>query len=182
MHSIVYTKRDGGVAICHPVWQDVRPMMLGGLWRNVGRGFIDRQIAAHESSGIPTDAAMRFVHAVAFGGCSYQETMAILRDKDCAPNGTACELVDQTDLPRDRRLRDAWRRSPNGGPIYIDMGLARPIHWARIREWLRWNEDQLTPVTVDVSAVRDAVRRAADPNELVRVWPEGLYSTNVRHY
>ena len=84
---------------------------------------IERQIAA----GHDADAARRFVIAMQFGGCSTAEAYGIIRDRDCAHLGTGCELWDVKDIPTDRTYRDAWRRSHNGGPIWLDERLAQAI-------------------------------------------------------
>ena len=67
-----------------------------------------------------------------FGGCTTAEAYGIIRDRDCSHLGTGCELWDASDLPTDRRYRNAWRRSHNGGPIYIDDRAAMLIdeRWA----------------------------------------------------
>jgi hypothetical protein len=125
---IVYTRPDGCVSICAPSLTALRYMTLGGgRWDGHGRGFLERQIAEQSKFGVGERAAVRFVHAMQFGGCSSAEAYGIIRDRFCAHLGTGCELWDIADVPSDRRYRDAWRRSHNGGPIYIDDDLAMQI-------------------------------------------------------
>lgn len=121
MKAIVYTPHAGGVAICYPAAECMRWMTHGGgYWNGRPRGFLQTQVERQVAAGHRADAAWRFVLAMQFGGCTDAEAYAVIRDRDCAHLGTACELWDVTDIPRDRTYRDAWRRSRNGGPIWVD--------------------------------------------------------------
>jgi hypothetical protein len=133
MKRIVYTRHDGGVSICCPSANVIRWMGTGGRWAGYPRGFVDIQIERQIAAGIHADAAARFARALAFGGCTEAEALAIVRDRDCAHKGTGIELWDVDDVPSDRTYRDAWRRSHNGGPIIIDEKAARAID--EIRAW-----------------------------------------------
>jgi hypothetical protein len=124
---IVYTKHDGDVAICVPAMSCIRTMSCGGWWNSYPRGFLKTQIERQIEAGHNADAVQRFVMAMQFGGCTEAEAYGIIRDRDCAHLGTGCELWDVDMVPMDRRYRDAWRRSHNGGPIYIDARLAQEI-------------------------------------------------------
>lgn len=125
---LVYTRPDGGVSVCAPSDTALRYMTLGGgRWGRCGRGFLDRQIAAQSRDGVGERAAVRFVHAMQFGGCSTAEAYGIMRDRFCAHLGSGCELWDVALVPVDRRYRDAWRRSHNGGPIYLNEHQAQLI-------------------------------------------------------
>ena len=57
----------------------------------------------------------------------------------CAHLGTGCELWDTADVPTDRRHRDAWRRSHNGGPIWLDQ---RKV--VKIDERRMWRKYEVT--------------------------------------
>ena len=107
----------------------------GGRWdaeiRFLPRGFMDRQIAAQARHGVGERAAARFVRAMQWGGLTTAEAYAVMRDRFCAHLGTGCELWDVGDVPTDRRYRDAWRRSHNGGPIVIDTRKAMEMDEAR---------------------------------------------------
>jgi hypothetical protein len=119
---IIYTRPDGGVSVCCPSDNALRYMTLGGgRWDQYGPGFLMRQIWEQVQSGIDEHAAYKFMRAMQFGGCTEAEAYGIIRDRDCAPHGVACELWHINDILKlDRNYRDAWRRSSNGGPIYID--------------------------------------------------------------
>lgn len=122
MHRrIVYTRPDGGVSICAPSLTALAYMTGGGgRWDGFPRGFLDRQIAEQAKYGVGEWAAARFVRAMQYGGCSTPEAYGIMRDRFCAHLGTGHELWDVEDVPTERVYRNAWRRSHNGGPIYID--------------------------------------------------------------
>jgi hypothetical protein len=183
---LVYTrKRDGGVTINTPSPECIRWMSCGGFWRGMGRGFVEAQIERQIAAGRDPDAARRFANAMAFGGCSTQEALAILRDRDCAHKGTGIELWDLADVPTDRWFRDAWRRSHNGGPIDIDLEKARRVQARRIdaalkREQKRRSEfwtahiEKVPALDVDLGRVGDAILAARDVDALRRVWPREL--------
>jgi hypothetical protein len=129
---IIYTRHDGGVSICAPSLTAMAYMTGGGgRWDGFPPGFLDRQIAEQSKHGVGERAAVRFVHAMQFGGCSTAEAYGIMRDRFCAHLGTGCELWDVEDIPTDRSYRNAWRRSHNGGPIWIDGRKALAIDEAR---------------------------------------------------
>jgi len=134
---IVYTRFDGGVSVCAPSLTALAYMTGGGgRWDGFPRGFMERQIVAQAKDGVGEWAAARFVRAMQFGGCTTAEAYAIMRDRFCAHLGTGCELWDTSDVPSDRFYRNAWRRSSNGGPIYIDAAEARRIEAAQAaRMW-----------------------------------------------
>jgi hypothetical protein len=137
---IVYTRPDGGVSICAPSHTALRYMTGGGgRWNGFPRGFLERQIAKQgEECG--EWAAARFVRAMQFGGLTSAEAYAVMRDRFCAYLGTGCELWNTGDVPTDRAHRDAWRRSHNGGPIWIDEQKAMEIDEARAwRTYRKWH-------------------------------------------
>lgn len=179
---IVYNRRrDGGVSICRPTNDIIAWMGCGGYWDAFPRGFMNVQVERQIESGISQDAARRYAHAVSFGGRTTAESLEIIRDRDCAPHGTAMELWDVDDVPRDRWFRDAWRRSHNGGPISIDLKLARSIQWKRARaavaaENRRRAEqfDLVHPIEIDWGRLRERMRRASDEIELKYLWPRAL--------
>lgn len=165
---IVYTRHDGGVAICSPSATALTYMTGGGgRWDGFDPGFLDRQIAQQARDGVGERAAQRFVMAMQFGGCTTAEANEIMRDRYCAHLGTGCELWDQNDIPQDRWFRDAWRRSHNGGPICVDMQSARRIQRARLADF---SEQQ----RVDLSwpRWRERIRRAQTPEALKATWPK----------
>ena len=172
---------DGGARVTCPTPWVLAQMSCGG-WKDMLRGFLETQIERGIAAGRLPDAQRRYVRAMAFGGCSTHEALAIIRDRDCAHVGTGCELWDVDDVPTDRWFRAAWVRSHNGGPINIDMKRARPIQWGHMRKAValenrRRQEDYYAfgdPVAVDWGALRDRISRADDHAELRRIWVPAL--------
>jgi hypothetical protein len=124
-------------------------------------------------------AARRFVMAAAFGGCTTADAYDIIADADARPYGTAAELIDPGDLP-DRWFRDAWRRSPNGGPIDIDRDAARDVQMRHIliavqesnrRERLRYRPRL---IELDEDDLRHRIGVAPSLAALRAVWPTTL--------
>src|SRR5207237_649888 len=130
---IIYNRHEGGISVCCPADEAIAWMSCGGFWSRRPRGFMETQIEWQIARGIDPDVAKRYAHAMKFGGCTTAEALEIIRDRDCAPHGTAIELWDIDDIPTDRWFRNAWRRSHNGGPIYIDLNQAMPIQFERAR-------------------------------------------------
>lgn len=177
---IVYTRHDGGVSICAPSLTAMAYMTGGGgRWDGFPCGFLDRQIAAQSRDGVGEWAAARFVRAMQFGGLTTAEAYGVMRDRFCAYLGTGCELWDTADVPRDRWFRNAWRRSHNGGPIYVHMPVARRIQWDRIKAVVaRRNKPRLAlgrkPIVPLWGELGSAIRHARDADELRRVWPAAV--------
>ena len=183
---IVYTRNsDGGVSVCAPTQWAIETMSCGGFWSDMPRGFGDIQIERQIARGVNPDAAQRYVRAMQFGGLTTAEAYAVIRDRDCAHLGYHIELMDFEDLP-DRWFRNAWRRSHNGGPVWVDLKLARPLQWNHVRHAVAAENKQRTeafeeqrPIEPDWTQIRSAVRQARDEEELRRVWPEELLA---RHF
>lgn len=180
MKRIVYTRFDGGVSICCPAPSEISGMTNGGCqwWQNQPRGFLETQIERKIAAGISCDAAVRHAKAALSGGCTTAEALEIIRDVDCSRHGTAIELWDLDDVPPDRWFRDAWKRSQNGGPISINLKLAKPIQFKRAREFVegenRRRSDELDSmglIDVDWDRFRTLVRSARDEQDLKAVWP-----------
>src|SRR5678809_1078577 len=132
MKWIVFNRRDGGVTVCKPTVESLTWMSCGGIWDDRPRGFMDRQIDSMINRGIKPDAARRFAHAVQFGGLTTAEALEVIRDRSCP--GFAHEVWDSSEVPTDRWFRDAWRRSHNGGPISVNLDLAKPIQLPHIAQ------------------------------------------------
>jgi hypothetical protein len=180
MKKILYTRHDGGVAVCTPAPECLRLMGSGGMWADRPRGFVDIQIERQIAAGHHPDAASRFARALAFGGVTEREAYEIIRDRDCGHLGTAHDLIDADELP-DRWFRNAWARSHNGGPVSISLEKARPIQWARIRAAVKAEEaareesfDPRPELRVDWGAIRSSIKRAGDVDDLRRIWPGGM--------
>jgi hypothetical protein len=129
--------------------------------------------------------ARLWIEAAINGGMTDAEFYEALIEKDATPKGAAApELIDET--PRDRWFRDAWRRSHNGGPIDIDLEVARRVHAKHIlsakdavegSEKARIDEILLGKskvAAIDMRAVGVRINRARDIGELRQIWPRAL--------
>lgn len=179
---IVYTRHDGGVTVCCPSATAIAWLGCGGFWGRCPRGFADVQIESMIARGVNPYAAQRYAKAMTVGGCTTAEALEIIRDRDCAHLGTGIELWGVDELPHDRWFRDAWRRSANGGPIDIELKLARPIQFKHIKFAVdaenkrRASDFELfdKPIEPDFGAIRESIKRARDDVELRSIWPQEL--------
>lgn len=182
MRRIVYTRPDRGVSVCCPAPEIITALQRGQYFGAMARGTVDDLIDQQISVlGHGPDVSARFVRGLAFGGLAEYEALEIIRDRDAAPHGTGCELWDADDVPTDRWFRDAWRRSPNGGPIGIDIGAARKIQLTKIRqayteqkEAATWSLDGDEMGELNLSDLRANLKRCVEPEHIRRVWPEGV--------
>lgn len=144
---IVSTMPGGSVAITIPAPEFIDECARGMEASRAARGYIEPPIdVEREVAKLMRNPAWRpdltqkerealarrRYEAMRFGGLSEMEAVELIRDCDCPPWSTAREIVDVSEIPPDRTYRDAWRRSPNGGPIYIDQTVARQLRDARI--------------------------------------------------
>lgn len=127
---ILATQADGSVHITCPAEWGIAALMYGGAWADRWPGFWIAQVMRMVARGVPSAAAYRYARMMMTGGATRQEAIEIIRDRDC--RGHAIEIVDISEIPEDRTYRDAWRRSRNGGPIWIDEDKARSIDEARM--------------------------------------------------
>jgi hypothetical protein len=160
-------------------------MCNGGAWPEFPwyyPGFEEVQIERMIASGVRADVAAAYARRMMVGGSTTAEALEIIRDRDCEPHGTAIELWDIAEVPVDRWFRNAWRRSHNGGPIYIDLKLAMPIQFQRLRTFVaRENkrrdeafEGWQPPLEVDWHAIRRKISWAQSVEELRTIWPGEL--------
>lgn len=183
-HRFVYTRKiDRGVSIGIPAPNCIRAMQFGGFWGLMPQGFIAEQIERQVRGNIPRDAATAFALAVGHGGLTYGEAIATICRRDCGHLGDNIDIVDKSEVPSDRWFRDAWSRSPNGGPISIDMKKARRVQISRVyaaveAENVRRRRRIFArrPLKVSMITVARAISHARDEDELRRVWPDGLPS------
>ncbi|WP_339083859.1 hypothetical protein [Hyphomicrobium sp. ghe19] len=61
-----------------------------------------------------------------------REAIEFIAERDCRHLGTAIAIVDVDEIPTDRTHRNAWRRSANGGPIWICETAAQAIDEQRM--------------------------------------------------
>ena len=122
---IVYTRHsDGGVTVCTPTPWFIDVCKRGGWWQHLTPDQIEKQLQSKMARGVTPEAARRFAIAMLFGGLTEVEAFDLVRDHDCAPLGHSFEVMDAEQLP-DRKHRNAWRRSPNGGPVWVDEGFVK---------------------------------------------------------
>lgn len=122
---ILATQPDGSVHITCPSEWGIAALMQGGAWDGHWPGFWIAQVMRMVARGVPSSAAYRYARTMMTGGATRRDAIEIIRDRDC--RGMAIEIVDIAEIPADRTYRNAWRRSSNGGPIWIDEDKAREI-------------------------------------------------------
>lgn len=79
------------------------------------------------------DLAERWIYGLCHGGFAADDAVRLIGEYSKHPDHFALEVVDVDDLPTNRTYREAWRRSHNGGPIWIDWDAV-----TRIEERLAW--------------------------------------------
>lgn len=133
------TRPNSIVAITCPAESGISYLMRGASdplhpWRGRGLWFCIVQFNRMFARGVKPRAAYRYARMMVTGGCTRREAIEIIAERDCGHLGTAIEIVDIDEIPKDRTHRDAWRRSLNGGPIWIDDEHAQRIDEARMWE------------------------------------------------
>lgn len=136
---ILDTRPGGRVAVTCPAESGISYLMRGSSdpfhpWHGRGWWFWIVQFNRMLAEGMKPKAAYRFARMMVTGGCSRREAIEIIAERDCGHRGVAIEIVDIDDIPNDWKHRDAWRRSQNGGPIWIDEDHAQRIDEARLWE------------------------------------------------
>jgi hypothetical protein len=144
---VVCTLPDGRVAILVPAPDFIEECRVGIVAARAARGYAQEPLDETYEAGkfvadpswrgdLPHAArealALQRVRALNRGGLTEQDAVALVRDCDAPAFSTAREIVDVSEIPSDRTYRDAWRRSPNGGPIVIDQNAARAIRDERL--------------------------------------------------
>lgn len=141
-HRLVFSFPDGRVGVTQPTHEALYFMTgRGGYWDGRPPGFLPELIRRktcqimQRGRACTREAATNFVKAMQWGGRSWMEAWTILGQHDCARlGGRVIEIQHINELPPTREHRDAWRRSANGGPIYVDDALAMAIDEKRQRE------------------------------------------------
>lgn len=135
---VLCTRPDGGVSIICPSPRCVQVLRDGG-----GLCALDRAREIEKLVRDPMwrpdrpdreDLAAEWIDGLIQGGYAEREAVTLIAEFSKPAFATALELVDVDEIPTDRRHRDAWRRSSNGGPIWIDDDRAREIDEARMWE------------------------------------------------
>jgi len=138
---ILATRPDGGVAITIPSENGILYLMHGPTgpwhpWFQCSWWFSIWQWRSMVKRGVPVKAAWTYAQTMLKGGVTRQQAIEIIAARDC--RGLAIEIVDVSEIPDDRTYRDAWRRSPNGGPVWIDDDVKDRIEEERMwRQYAR---------------------------------------------
>lgn len=106
------------------------PLDLAKAWE-VEKYVRDAHWRADMSPAARQSLAREWIEAMAHGGVDEIAAVALIGRFSAPLFSTALETVDVSDLPTDTTHRNAWRRSPNGGPIWIDETAAQAIDEAR---------------------------------------------------
>lgn len=105
------------------------PLALARAWEI--EKFV-RDPAWHGGRADRVELAVRWIDARIHGGLNEWEAIALIGDFSAPADAEALEIVHVDDLPQDRVHRDAWRRSRNGGPVWVDEDAATRIDEARL--------------------------------------------------
>jgi hypothetical protein len=139
---VVCTLPDGRVAILVPAPDFIEECRVGIVAARAARGYAQAPVdVTYEAGKLCADESWRpdvspdLREALARarfavlngGGLSEREAVELIAACDAPAFSTAREIVDVSEIPSDRTYREAWRRSPNGGPIWIDQDAARAI-------------------------------------------------------
>ncbi len=181
MRALLYTSHDGGVSVCHPKREVLRFMTGGGgYWSDRPRGFLSELVRRktcpilQNGKPITQAAALRFVDAMQWGGCTDAEAWEVIAGHDCERFGHSVALIDTDDLPS-RLFRDAWKRGNHEQHVYVDLAAARKIQLARIEvEVMKANKRALALQRGKVikpkwGEIERAIARASSAEELASV-------------
>jgi hypothetical protein len=168
---IIWTRPDGGVMVTVPSSNCIRWLETGGRWLGERVSFVDEQIERHIADGHMERVAVSWCRGLQNGGVARRDAIELIRDRDCR-GGVAHELIDPSDLT-DRWFREAWRRSHNGGPIWLDVEACRVQQWGRIKALADAEAAKLRPREMNLGALRDAILSADEPDDIRRIWPHG---------
>jgi hypothetical protein len=182
MNRIVFTRPDGGVSITQPSQEFMDWLSNGGYFKTLAPGIIEPWIELKISQGRDPGGVKKFAIALRDGGHSTAECYGLMRDFECLHKGTGFELWSLEDIPADRWFRNAWIRSPNGGPIDIDMDAARKIQFSRVKGASdEENEKRKSDLKrfddlIDLpwGKIRDQIQAAEEPKQLRSIWPQEL--------
>lgn len=175
IRSIVCSRPDGGVSVLHPTEYAYARTKGGGLNLPYPRQMcIDNMVKNGKRPGF----AKRWVDTAISGGMTDAEFYEAIIEKDMPKNYSAPELVSC--LP-DRWFRNAWKRSHNGGPIYIDLARAKTVQAQRIDRFLEGKMlnkaesllAELDDSWADIVPLIQQIKRARSLEELRTIWPKG---------
>lgn len=168
---ILYTAPDSAVGVVAMTPWCRRALTCGGGWLSHVGSTVAREVAKAEARGADPDTERRFAFALEHGGCSDAEAWDLIRRHDLPVDAAAAALIEFDDLPSDRWFRDAWRRSLNGGPVWVDLERARLVQRERLaglvaQEAARRSRALAAPLGVDLAVLSRAIDAAATLEEL----------------
>lgn len=99
--------------------QDGAPLVIMQLWE-VSKRVSSPQWRSDLAQDDRVALASRYAAALAYGGLNEREAVELISEVDRQPHAKAVEIVDLAEIPTDRTNRNHWRRSSNGGPIWVD--------------------------------------------------------------
>lgn len=130
-HRFLSTTPDGGVDVTIPSRRALWFLTHGGRWPEADPAWLETLVQRFVASGVGRDVAERWVNAMSSGGLGEHDALWLIAEISKLKG--AVELVDVSEIPADRTHRNAWRRSHNGGPIWIDEAIAQRID--ELRMW-----------------------------------------------
>lgn len=129
--AIVFTVLGGRVAITYPMAAMLEALARGGYdgdrHREANVMLLEPRWRADLSPAARREIAYGWAEGLIFGGLGSKDALRLIRERDAPEGGLAGDIVPVDTLPTDRRHRNAWRRSPNGGPIYVCEATAARI-------------------------------------------------------
>lgn len=120
---IISTLPGGKVAVTCPAEQAIWCLRHGAKdfnnpWFGRPWYFPHLQFARMVARGVKPSVAWAYSTHMMRGGLTRRQAIDLIGARDCP--GVCPEIVDVSELPDSRFYRDAWRRSSNGGPVWID--------------------------------------------------------------
>jgi hypothetical protein len=183
LRSILCTKPDGGVGVIKPTpWAYARThggvfIVVDGKPRPWAEFFSpQREIDKMVANGRRPVFARRWIMSAVNGGMTDAEFYEAIIEKDMAKGWTAPELIDEP--PSNRWFRDAWRRSHNGGPIYLDLERAKIQQARRLRSAHADRLGRDPFFEFDLGPWLTRIKCALSVDDLRAVWPVELAGAN----
>ena len=124
MKVIVHVLADNRVNITHLNPKLLEVMTGQGLGWSQER--IDLEVGKFTDPPDPEigklDSVVRpYISGIAFGGLSVDDAIDLVNAKDDPEGCTGCVIVDDSDLPSDRSMRDQWLWDPIDGRIVAGL-------------------------------------------------------------
>lgn len=107
------------------------PLRLAKAWE-IEKHVREPQWRPDRSQAERLGIATRYIEALAHGGLTEDEAFEMIAQRDTPSFAKMVSIMDASALPTSRVHRNAWRRSLNGGPIYVDDLRAQEIDEERM--------------------------------------------------